>query len=112
MVYPPEDGYPSRYKPARRALTTFIRRTPLTTTPRRQPKDGTRAPDNYVLACNFAKYLPDLKFFFTHRLSNKLFLIWLLTTPPHLKYAATLPCNSSLRACFADINVLQGSGEW
>ena len=47
--------------------------------------------------------------FFTHRLSNKPFLIWLLTTPPHLKYAATLPCNLSLWACFADINVSQGS---
>jgi len=31
---------------------------------------------------------------------NKHFLIWLLTTPPHLKYAATLPCNFSLMACF------------
>jgi len=36
-------------------------------------------------------------------------LIWLLTTPPHLKYAATLPCNLSSRACFADITVSQGS---
>jgi len=42
-------------------------------------------------------------------LSNKPFLIWLLTTPPHLKYAATLPCNLSLMACFADSNVSQGS---
>jgi len=48
---------------------------------------------------------------FTHRLSNKHFLIWLLTTLPHLKYVATLPCNLSfvLMACFADINVSQGS---
>ena len=30
-------------------------------------------------------------------------------TPPHLKYAATLPCNLSLMACFADVNVSQGS---
>ena len=36
----------------------------------------------------------------TDRLSNKPFLIWLLTTPPHLKYVATLPCNLSLIACF------------
>ena len=43
------------------------------------------------------------------RLSNKPFLIWLLTTPPHLKYAATLPCNLSLMACFTDINVSQNS---
>ena len=51
----------------------------------------------------------DVKFFFTRTLSNKPFLIWLLTTPPHLKYVATLPCNLSLRDCFADINVSQGS---
>ena len=42
-------------------------------------------------------------------LSNKLFQIWLLTTPSHLKYVATLPCNLSLMACFADINISQGS---
>ena len=29
--------------------------------------------------------------------------------PPQLKYVATLPCNLSLMACFADINVSQGS---
>ena len=46
---------------------------------------------------------------FTHRLRNKPFLIWLLTSPPHLKYVATLPCNLSLMACFGDINVSQGS---
>jgi len=46
---------------------------------------------------------------FTHTLSNKLFLIWLLRTVPHLKYVATLPCNLSLMACFADNNVSQGS---
>ena len=33
----------------------------------------------------------------------------LLTTPPHLKYVATLPCNLLLMACFADINVSQSS---
>ena len=38
-----------------------------------------------------------------------LLVIWLLTTPPHLKYAATLPCNLPLMACFAGINVSQGS---
>jgi len=37
------------------------------------------------------------------------FLIWILTTPPHLRYVATLPCNLSLMACFADINVSLGS---
>jgi len=45
----------------------------------------------------------------THRLSNKPFLIWLLTTPTHLKYVATLPCNLSLMACFAGSNVSQNS---
>ena len=29
--------------------------------------------------------------------------------PSHLTYVATLPCNLSLMACFADINVSQGS---
>ena len=38
------------------------------------------ARDNYIHACNFAKYLPIKKI--TDRLSNKPFLIWLLTTPP------------------------------
>jgi len=49
-----------------------------------------------------------LLIFFTHTLSNA-FLIWLLTTPPHLKYVDTLPCNLSLMACFADISVSQDS---
>ena len=48
-------------------------------------------------------------YFFSHRLSNKPFLIWLFTTPSHLKYVATLPCNLWLMACFAVINVSQGS---
>ena len=70
------------------------------------------AQANHVFACNFNKYSLIFKFlkrFFTLRLSNKPFLIWLLTTPPHLEYAATLPCNLSLMACFADISVSQGS---
>ena len=37
----------------------------------------------------------------------KFFFHW--KTPPHLKYVATLPCNLSLMACFADINVSRGS---
>ena len=64
--------------------------------------------DNHGLACNFAKYSPIL-IFFTYTLSSKSFLIRLLTTPPHLKYVSTLPCNLSLMACFADINASQGS---
>ena len=46
---------------------------------------------------------------FTHKLSDKPFLIRLLTTSSHLKYVATLPCNLSLMACFAYIIVSQGS---
>ena len=57
----------------------------------------TSALDNHVLACNFAKYSPILNFF-TLRLSNKRFLICLLTAPPHIKCVATLPCNLSLIA--------------
>ena len=64
--------------------------------------------DNHALACNFAKYSP-IKKNFNHTLSNKPFLIWLLTTPSQLKYAATPPCNLSLMVCFADINVSPGS---
>jgi len=48
-------------------------------------------------------------YFFSLTLSSKPFLIWLLTTPPHLKYVATLHYNLSLMACCADINVSQGS---
>ena len=66
------------------------------------------ARDNHILASNFAKYSL-IKKNFTHRLSNKRFLIRLLKTSPHLKYLATLPCNLSLMACFADINASQGS---
>jgi len=71
-------------------------------------KDEESAWDSHAVACNFAKYSPILIFFLTFRLSNKPFLIWLLTTPPHFKYAATLPCNLSLMACLAD-DVSQGS---
>ena len=46
---------------------------------------------------------------FTGGLSNKPFLIWLLTTPPHLKHAATLPCNLSLIACFLELMFTQDS---
>jgi len=64
------------------------------------------ARDNHVQVYS----TPILKlFFFTHGLSNKPFLIWLLTTQPRLKCVATLPCNLSLTACFAHINVSQGS---
>ena len=60
-----------------------------------------------MLACNFAEYSPTLRLFFTGRLSNKHFLIWLLTTPPHIKYVATLPCNFVVNRLFCDIKVSQ-----
>jgi len=41
--------------------------------------------------------------------ARNLSFVWSLTTPPHVKYTATLPCNLSSRACFADNNVTQGS---
>jgi len=46
-------------------------------------KEEESARDNHGLACNFAKCSPIL-IFFTRTLSRKPFLIWLLTTPPHL----------------------------
>jgi len=49
-----------------------------------QKKNEEIARDNHVFACNFAKYSPIL-IFFTRRLSNKPFLIWLSTIPPHLQ---------------------------
>jgi len=58
----------------------------------------TRQPRScYVTLSNIHQFK---KKTFTGRLSNKLFLIVLLTTPPHLKYVATLPCNLSLIASF------------
>jgi len=56
-------------------------------------KDEESARDSHVVPCNFAKYLPIKKF--TDQLSDKSVLIWLLTTPSHLKCVATLPCNLS-----------------
>jgi len=50
------------------------------------------AQDNHLLAFNYVKYSPISIFFHWQRLDNKRFLMWLLTTPPHLKYVATLPC--------------------
>ena len=37
-----------------------------------------------------------------YRLGNKPFLIWLSKTPPHLQHVATLHCDLSLMACFAE----------
>ena len=66
----------------------------------------TRLPRSCLYLCQIFTYF---NFFLTRRLSNKPFLIWLLTTPSRLKYVARLRCNLSLMACFADINVSQGS---
>ena len=48
-------------------------------------------------------------FCFNHKLSNKPILTRLRTTPPHLKYVTTLPCNLSLMTSFADNNASQSS---
>ena len=69
----------------------------------------TNARENHILACNFARYSPIFKKFFTRRLSNKPFLIWLLTTPPHLKYVVTLPGETLMSAKQAINDKLQGS---
>jgi len=71
-------------------------------------KEEENAGNNHVLAYNFAKHSPLVDIFFTHTLSNKPLLIWLLATPSH-QYASTLPSDLSFRACSADINVSQGS---
>jgi len=69
----------------------------------------TSARDNH-LACNFARYSLISKIvFFSLTDINKPFLIRLLTTPPGLKYVATLPCNLSLIACFLGVMFSQGS---
>jgi len=55
--------------------------------------------------------LPNIHRFYFFSLTDsadKPFLIWLLKSPPHLKYVATVPSNLSLVACFAKINVSQG----
>ena len=70
-------------------------------------KDEESARDNHVLDCNYAKYTPIKKI--THKLSNNLFFVWLLITPPRLKYVAIIPCNLSLMSCFAHVNVSKGS---
>ena len=52
-----------------------------------------------LLNCNFANYSPIYKKFID-TLSNKPFLVWLLTTQSDLKYVAIVPCNLSLTVCF------------
>jgi len=59
-------------------------------------------PGKHLLVCN-CQIFTDFKIFVTGRLSNKPFLVWLLTIPPHLKYVATLPCNLWPLACFLTI---------
>ena len=70
-------------------------------------QDEESARGNHVLALT----LPNIHRFtkIAVRLSNKPFLICLLTISPHLQCVATLPCNLLLMACFADITVSQCS---
>ena len=63
--------------------------------------------DNHALACNFAKYSPIQFFSLTDSAINHFNSI--VNNPTPLKHVDTLPCNLSLMACFADINVSQGS---
>jgi len=59
--------------------------------------------DSHVLACNLVRLIHRFSTnFYRQTQSNKHFLIWLLSTPPHLKYVVivTLPCNLSLFTCF------------
>jgi len=48
------------------------------------------------------------RFFFTVFFTQTV-LNLVLTTPPHLKYVTTLPCNLSLMASFVDTNGSRGS---
>ena len=71
--------------------------------------------DTVHFSHNYAKYSPIL-IFFTGRLSNKPFSIWLLTISLHLKCVTTVPCNLLLITALvcdgrslADSNVLQGN---
>jgi len=50
----------------------------------------------FLLSCPHVHRLKN----FSDRLSNKPFLMWLLTVPPNLKYVANVPCNLSSIACF------------
>jgi len=53
-------------------------------------KDEESARDNITFLLVTLPNIHRFKKNFTLRLSNKPFLIWLLATPPHLIYAATL----------------------
>ena len=68
-------------------------------------KKCTKQSRSWLLLCQIFTNLKKIH----SQTQHKHFLIWLLRTPPHLKYVATLPCSLSLMACFADINVWQGS---
>jgi len=87
------------YKQERRCLVRFVS---LSNT---LLKDEESARDDHVLFVT----LPNIHRFYFFSLSDSAINLCLLTVPPHLKYTATLPCNLSLMACFADINISQGS---
>jgi len=85
-------------------------------TPGSNPPHNRPSENCYCISCTTTTLLfvtlPNIHRFkkkFTRTLGNKSSLIWLLRSPPHLIYVATLPCNLSLMVCFADINVSQGS---
>jgi len=54
------------------------------------------------LACNSAKIFTNFKTFFPDSLSNKPFLIWLLTMPPHLKYPSYTTLQFDVNQLFSD----------
>jgi len=64
--------------------------------------DEERARDNRVLACNFAKYSPML-ISFTDSVTNKPFLIWLLTPHHTLNMQLHHLVILSLIACFLSL---------
>ena len=69
------------------------------------------ARDNHLLACPFAKYSPIL-IFFTGRLNNKTFGIWLLASTPHIKYVAIHPVHYLViyrQSLFSGFSVSHGS---
>jgi len=68
------------------------------------------ARDNHGFACNFAKYSPILTFFSLADSEQLTFLNLVINNPTTREICrlATLHCNLSFMACFADINVSQG----
>jgi len=55
-----------------------------------------------TLLVTLPKYSPISKPFFPDSLSNKPFLIWLLTMPPHLKYPSYTTLQFDVNQLFSD----------